>query len=98
MSTPTLSSDLSKRIVDKMCISAAAAVKLQCGKEYGFSDTEKRETDLSTLAANELKGLPTNNFICQGLTEKHKMQKVGIDGSRLRIFETIWYCIKQKVK
>ena len=65
MSTPTLSSDLSKRIVDKMCISAAAAVKLQCGKEYGFSDTEKRETDLSTLAANELKGLPTNNFVSE---------------------------------
>ena len=27
MSTPTLSSDLSKRIVDNMCISAATAVK-----------------------------------------------------------------------
>ena len=41
MSTPTLSSDLSKRIVDKMCISAAAVVKLQCGREYAFSDAEK---------------------------------------------------------
>ena len=44
MSTPTLSSDLSKKIVDKMCISAVAAVKLQCGREYGFSDAEKRAT------------------------------------------------------
>ena len=37
-------------------------------------------------------------MIFQGSTEKHKLQKVRIDGSRLRIFETIWYCIKQKVK
>ena len=42
MSTPTLSSDLPKRIADKMCISAATAVKLQCGREYGFSDAEKK--------------------------------------------------------
>ena len=36
MSTPTLSSDLSKKILDKMCISAAAAVKLQCGGSMVF--------------------------------------------------------------
>ena len=65
MSTPTLSSDLSKRIVDKMCISAAAAVKLQCGRKYRFSDSEKRATDLSTLPANELEGLPTNNLVTE---------------------------------
>ena len=65
MSTPTLSSDLSKKIVDKMCISAAAAVKLKCGRQYGFSDAEKGATDLSTLAANELEGLPTNNLVTE---------------------------------
>ena len=48
-----------------MCISAAAAVKLQCGREYGFSDAEKRAADLSTLAANELEGLPTNNLVTE---------------------------------
>ena len=62
MSTPTPSSDLSKRIVDKMCISAAAAVKLQCGREH---DTEKRAKDLSTLASNEFEGLPTNNLVTE---------------------------------
>ena len=65
MSTPTLSSDLSKRIVDKLCISAAASVKLQCGKKYGFSDVEKRATDLSTLASNELEDLPANNLVTE---------------------------------
>ena len=59
MSTPTLSSDLSKSDL------SAAAVKLQCGRGYGFSDCEKRATDLSTLAANELKGLPTNNLVTE---------------------------------
>ena len=65
MSTSMLSSDLSKRIVDKMCISAAAAVKLQCGRECGFYDAEKRATDLSTLAVSELEGLPTNNLVTE---------------------------------
>ena len=64
MSTPTLSSDLSKKIVDKMCISAAATVKLQCGREYGFADGDKlRATDLSSLPEEELQGLPTNNLV-----------------------------------
>ena len=64
MSTPTLSNDLSKKIIDKMCISAAAAVKLQCGREYGFSDGDKlRATDLSSLTEVELVGLPTNNLV-----------------------------------
>ena len=78
-----------------MCISAASAVKLQCGREYGFSDAEKRATDLSTLAVNELEVLSTNNLVTKrDLSEKHKLQKVGIDGSKLRIFKTIWYCVK----
>ena len=29
------------------------------------------------------------------MTEKHKLQKVGIDGSRLQIFKTIWCCVKK---
>ena len=65
MSIPTFSSDLSKRIVCKMCISAAAAVKLLGGRESGFSDTEKRTTDLFTLAANKLEGLPINNLVTE---------------------------------
>ena len=34
-------------------------------REYGFSEAEKRATDLSTLAANELEGLPTNNLVTE---------------------------------
>ena len=65
MSTQTLFSNLSKRIVDKMCISTAAAVKLQCGTEYCFSDAEKRATHLTTLAANELEGLSANSLVAE---------------------------------
>ena len=47
MPTPTLSDNLSKKIIDMMCVSAAAAVKLQCGREYGFAEGEQiRATDL----------------------------------------------------
>ena len=41
-----------------MCSSDAAAVKQQCGREYGFSDGEKlRVTDLNMLSASDLEGL-----------------------------------------
>lgn len=64
--TPTLSSGLSKKIVDMMCTSAAAAIKLQCGREYGFTDGEKlRATNLSLLSVQELEGLPTNNLVTE---------------------------------
>ena len=58
---PTLSSEVSKKIIDMMCISVAAALKLQCGREYGFSTgKELRATDLSSLAPEQLVGLRTN--------------------------------------
>ena len=61
--TPTLSIDLSKTTVDT---SAAAAIKFQCGREYGFTDGEKsRATNLSLLSVQELEGLPTNNLITE---------------------------------
>ena len=56
----------SKMIVDMMCTSAAAAIKLQCGREYGFTDGEKsRATNLSLLSVQVLEGLPTNNLITE---------------------------------
>ena len=100
MSTPALSSDLSRRTVNKMCISAAAAVKLQCGREYGFSDAEKRATDLSTLAANELEGLPTNNLVTERFDREAKVAK-----TRNRWFKAknirnnmVLYKIKSEIK
>lgn len=47
-----------------MYISAVSAIKLQCGREYGFSEDEKlRDTDLLSLSAEELNAFPTNNII-----------------------------------
>ena len=46
-----------------MCTSTAEAVKLQCGREYGFSDIPGRATDISKLSPTERAGLPTNNCI-----------------------------------
>ena len=50
-----------------MCVSAAKAVKLQCGREYGFADQgeKQRATDLSKLKRQELEGLPTENLITE---------------------------------
>ena len=60
---PQLSSKVLKEIVKLMCASAAEAVKLQCGREYGFSDLPGRATDISKLSTGERTGLPTNNCI-----------------------------------
>ena len=103
MSTPALSSDLSRRIVDKMCISAAAAVKLKCGREYGFSDAEKRATDLSIMAVNKLEGLPTNNLVTVRdllrFNREAKLQKVGMDGSSKNIQNNmVLYKTKSEIK
>ena len=47
-----------------MCVSAAAAIKRQCGREYGFAEGEDlRTTDISKLNHRELQGLPTNNCV-----------------------------------
>ena len=36
--------------------------KLQCGREYGFSESDARVTQLHKLTPTELYGLPTNNL------------------------------------
>ncbi|KAG1681420.1 Carbonic anhydrase-related protein 10 [Nymphon striatum] len=59
MPTPTLSNNLSTKIIEMMCATAASAVKLQCGREYGFSEVKLRATDLSLLSEKDLEGLPT---------------------------------------
>jgi len=50
--------DLGRKIIDEMCVSAAAAIKLQCGREYGFSDDGEpaRATVLAELDSNDLIG------------------------------------------
>ena len=63
-------SELGKHLVDLMCLEAAKGVMLQCGREYGFSDSsnqELRATDLSTLSEKQLEGLPTNNLATERL-------------------------------
>ncbi|KAG1652005.1 ATP-binding cassette sub-family A member 3 [Nymphon striatum] len=65
MRTPTLSNNLSTKIIEMMCATAASAVKLQCGKEYGFSEVKLRAPDLSLLSEKDLEGLPTNNLVAE---------------------------------
>ena len=86
-----------------MCISAASAVKLQCGREYVFSDAEKRATDLSIMAANKLEGLPTNNLVTVRdllrFNREAKLQKVGMDGSSKNIQNNmVLYKTKSEIK
>ena len=73
-------SELGKHLVDLMCLEAAKGVMLQCGREYGFSDSsnqELRATDLSTLSEKQLEGLPTNNLATERLLAvfDHRAQK-----------------------
>ena len=67
MPTPTLTTDLSKEVCDMMCLSAAEAIKLQCGREYGFADEDEklRATDLSKLTSHELENFPTENLVTE---------------------------------
>ena len=57
---------LGKEILNLMYTDAALSIKLQCGREYGFSDDDQRATELHKLNAGELKGLPTNNIPTEG--------------------------------
>ena len=63
VATPNISSTVAKEIVKSMCLDAADAVKLQCGREYGFTDKKQRATDISKLSSSERVDLPTNNCI-----------------------------------
>ena len=65
MSTPKLTTETSQMIVKEMSAAAADAIKLQCGREYGFSDEPQRATDLSKLDSPAMAGLPTNNCISE---------------------------------
>ena len=59
-------SELGLQIINDMCRSAAEAIKLQCGREYGFADGEEQHaTVLATEGPEKLLGLPTNNLITE---------------------------------
>ena len=67
MPIPTLTTELAKEVCGMMCLSAAEAIKLQCGREYGFADEGEtlRATDLTQLQSHELEGLPTENIVTE---------------------------------
>ena len=49
-----------------MCFSAAEAIKLECGREYGFTDGEEQcATVLASEEPEKLVGLPTNHLITE---------------------------------
>ena len=56
ISTPTLSSKTAELVVKEMCGAAAEAIKLQCGREYGFSSDQQGATDLTKLSSQQLAG------------------------------------------
>ena len=65
MPVTVLSTDVAKEITG-MCISAAEALKRQCGREHGFAGNGKLQaTDISQLTPEERAGLPTNNCISE---------------------------------
>ena len=46
-------SEIVQELLNRMCTDTAEAIKLQCGQEYGFSDSEPpRATQLDKLTAN----------------------------------------------
>ena len=55
-------SELGKEILKRMWVDAAEGIKLQCGREYGFSEIKPRATQLDKVTPAELLGLPTNNL------------------------------------
>ena len=59
-------SELGLQIINDMCLSADEAIKLQCGREYGFPDgEEQRAAVLATEEPEKLVSLPTNNLITE---------------------------------
>lgn len=78
ISVPKITSELAQNIINRICSSAAAAVKQQYGREYGFSDGEKlRAIDLSMISVSDLKGLPTNNLATErNLSQFYREAKV----------------------
>ena len=102
MSTPTLS-DVSKKMIDLMCISPAA-VTLQCDREYRFSrGKELCVRNLSNLAPKQLDSLPTNNLVTErdlrldlkrGKSSKEPKHK----NLKQRTSETIWFFTKTTKK
>ena len=60
-------SKLSSKILEDFCLAAGEAIKIQCGREYGFAnENEKtRATVLLEIRINKLGGLPTNNHIAE---------------------------------
>ena len=76
VSTPKLSTDAAKAIMREMCVPAAEAIKLQCGREYGFSDQRQRATDLSKLTASDRSGLPTNHSISERELSKFDKESI----------------------
>ena len=87
-----------------MCTSAASAVKLQCGREYGFGDDKARATNLSLLNDSDLEGLPTNNLIAERDLSRFD-RKANVAKSRNRRFnaknirnDMVLYKSKKEIK
>jgi hypothetical protein len=68
LQAPKISTNMETKILNRMCQHAATTIKLQCGREYGFSDPtdhSRAATKLHLLTDEELDDLPTNNLECE---------------------------------
>ena len=87
MPVPEISTEVGKEIIGMMCVSAAAAIQRQCGREYGFSNGKYlRATDISSLSPQELQRLPTNNCISERDLSKFD-QEAAVSQCRNRRFK-----------
>ena len=82
-----LTSQAENLLLKKFCESAAAVIKLQCGREYFPEPTDiPRATQLNTLSLQELEGLPTNNLKAERVFS-HFDKRAGIAKMRNRRFK-----------
>ena len=102
MSSPVLTNNLSAKILKIMCTSAASAVKLQCGREYGIGDDIARATNRSLLNDSDLEVLPTNNLIAErDLSRFDRGANVAKSRNRrfkAKTFEITWHFTNPKRK
>ena len=100
MPVTVLSTDAAKEITGMMCISAAEALKRQCGQEYGFAGNDKlRATDISELTPEEIAGLQliiaSVKEISHSLIKKLLLHTAGMGSSMQRTSQITWCFINR---
>ena len=89
---------LGKEIIKCMWIDAAEGIKLQCGREYEFSKSDARATQLEKLAPYELSRLPTNNLDTEKDLSKFNVSRQQIQSKKQKkSYDIVPVCKKRNV-